>query len=212
MGSLLFICFSLYFLLSWMYQSVHLRVQLELVSSSINFKFIYIHLIFIYNYRETKKLNQALFGGVMVIGSVGTSISINTDLIQSAPGYNNQQYHQQFQQPVIAYAGAPAVAAPVQYAAAPVQYAAAQPVVVTPVANNDMNKNVAPAPVGVAAAPMGVIQHNPVAQPTSNTMSVQLPANAHPGMVLTVAAPTGVMVQVTVQAHHRPGEVILVNY
>lgn len=49
-------------------------------------------------------------------------------------------------------------------------------------------------------------------QPQQQTMSVTLPANAHAGQVLTIAAPNGAMVQVTVQANHRPGENIVVAY
>lgn len=66
-----------------------------------------------------------------------------------------------------------------------------------------------------SGAPMAVatVTANPVvAQPQGNTMSVTLPANAHPGQILTVAAPNGLTVQVTVQSQHRPGETILVSY
>ncbi|RYY87351.1 hypothetical protein EON63_04135 [archaeon] len=43
-------------------------------------------------------------------------------------------------------------------------------------------------------------------------LMVQIPSNAVAGQVLTVQAPNGTILQVTIQSNHKPGENIIVNY
>lgn len=54
----------------------------------------------------------------------------------------------------------------------------------------------------------------PVGDPNvgNRQMMITIPDGVREGQVLTVAAPDGTMVQITVQGNHRPGDQVIIKY
>lgn len=163
------------------------------------------------------RLNLHLYNGSPVVGSDGLRYTFNSDLLPAGAVGNQQvtvaittqpvmvlssqpnpyatqnQYPQQAA-PQMAYAE---VATGNTYAQPPTAAATAVPVndTYSKVEQNDLDKNTG---AGTTAAPRQMI--------------VVIPDGVSAGQVLTVAGPGGITVQVPVQAGHRAGQQVVVNY
>eukprot|EP01031_Cornospumella_fuschlensis_P033433 gene33433-40444_t len=137
---------------------------------------------------ECRKLNNSLFAGRPVLHGMGSSLTVNTDMLQPAPQMIIQQHSPM-------YAPAVMTAQPVMATAVPIQD--------NQVTYKEDETNRPSAPDLPAGSSFGSSTH---------TMTVTIPPNTPPGALLTVSSPTGQMVQVQVGPQHRPGDQITVQY